>query len=386
MSKITASHIKKIKKYVKNLLRDGIPVDLAFHNYKTTKDNIEIIETLSNKINATDQQRHIAMIATYFLYTGYTQPEVTENYYTESAEIARTYLYENGFGQNDIDAVINCINTRAENTVPSTISEKIFHDMTRAYYGQKKIKSRVEEIWEERNFLKDDKVDYLTKLEDIYNNISNHEYHTTCAKRLYGFKKAKNLVKLQGEIDKSKKSNMLSSNKTAMTMFKTASRNHIDLINIADKKAGIMISINAIVITLMIPILGSYIIDVTKFIVPSIILILTCGTAIILATLATRPQLDDGEASEENIMKGNRSLFYFGNFFNMKKDEYKNAIKSVIVRDITLENSIINDLFDMGQILGIKYKRLRLCYIIFAVGIGLTLISFFVSFFIFPEI
>ena len=165
-------------------------------------------------------------------------------------------------------------------------------------------------------------------------------------------------------------------------MFKTALRNHIDLVHVTDKKAGIMISINAILLTVMIPILSGKFIDVQQFVVPYAILLVTCGVTVILATYATRPQVQNGKVSKSDVQKGKRSLFFFENFWRMPKDEYQEAIKAVIVRDQTFENSVINELYDLGRILGVKYQRLRWCYTAFAIGIGLTLVALGVTYII----
>lgn len=376
--------IKSIKIYCKGIIKDEISQDLIYHGWNATKQNIKTYSKLAEKIKLSESDDFIIQASIYFLYTGFVREEMKP--YEGTLLIAKKYLIEIGVDEETISSILKCINLKVEDRLPTNIIEKVFLDSVYSYYGEKGLKKRIITTWEERNFLRKEKVDLLTSLEKKTSEILNHRYFTQVARKRYDFKKASNLVKLQSHINTEKNKNNLSNNKIAMTMFKTASRNHIDLINIADKKAGIMISINAILMTVMIPILGSYIIDVSRFIIPSTVLILTSGTAVILATLATRPQTDSGDIANDNKHRGEKSLFYFGNFFEMKKEDYRAAVKDVIVRDITLENSIINDLYDIGAVLGMKYKKLRWCYLIFAAGIGLTLISFIISFFIFPEI
>lgn len=384
MDEILKNRIKAVKDYTKQILKNEVSNDLKNHNWSATKSNREVFKQIEKDMNISDHDKATIMTSLYFLYTGYSKAEGKP--YANSVDIAVKYMTNNGYSQQEINEISGCLRTRSEHTEPSTLVEKVFADTINSYYGMKGLKKRIKSTWEERNYLRYEEIDYLTSLEKKLEKIESHEFQTHRGKQLFTFKKMKNIEKLRQYISKKRNKNGLSSNKTAMTMFKTASRNHIDLINIADKKAGIMISINAILLTLMIPILGSYIIDVTRFIVPSIILILTCGIAVILATLATRPQPSDGDVSDKEKIKGEKSLFFFGNFFKMEKEDYKTAVKDVIVRDITLENSIITDLYDMGYVLGIKYNRLRWCYLIFAIGIGLTLVTFIVSFTLFPEI
>ncbi|MFT4536145.1 MAG: hypothetical protein ACJA1A_001426 [Saprospiraceae bacterium] len=359
MSTVSKKELKKVRDYCKVIIEDEISQELICHGWNATKSNIKIYQELSKKIKLTEKEDFVIQVAIYFLYTGFGEEDAKP--YQGSKSIAEDYLRSEDFPHDIVASVRKCIDLKLDGGTPSDITETVFLDTVYSYYGAKKLKKRISTTWEERNFLRKVKVDLLTALEKKNKEIEEHSYNTSVAKKCYDYRKPKNLVKLKSVINKEKNKNNLSSNKTAMTMFKTASRNHIDLINIADKKAGIMISINAILMTVMIPILGSYIIDVSRFVKPSSILILTCGAAVILATMATRPQLSDEEIDKDDKFQGEKSLFYFGNFFEMRKEDYRQAVKDVIVRDITLENSIINDLYDMGAILGIKYKRLRWC-------------------------
>jgi len=385
MATITKVDIKNVKTYCKQLIQEELSQDLIYHGWSATKENISKLRILAKKMNLPAMDLHIAELATYFLNTGFVKEDLKP--YEASLEIAMSYMQSIDLDSETIESVAQCIRLKLdEDRVPNSMAEKVFYDTAYAYFGEGSLKKRISASWSERNFLRKEKVDLLTTLERKVTEMQNHVYYTSAATKTYAYKKSTNLIKLKSSINKEKVDNNLTSNKTAMTMFKTALRNHIDLINIADKKAGIMISINAILMTMMIPILGSYIIDISKFLIPSIILILTCGIAVILATLATRPQLNEGDVERESVLKGEKSLFYFGNFYDMEKADYRTAVKDVIVRDITLENSIINDLYDMGVLLGLKYKRLRWCYLVFACGIALTLITFVISFFAFPVI
>jgi len=176
-------------------------------------------------------------------------------------------------------------------------------------------------------------------------------------------------------IEKSKRENSLLFNKIAMTMIKTSSRNQIDLINIADKRAGIMITVNAILLTLMIPLFASYIFDVSSFIIPMLILIISSGITIVLATLATKP-LNRKSPEMYDLIKGNRSIFYFDNFKDLNKGQFTKTVNDLVVKSSYLENAIYADLYDTGIKLSLKFKRLRWCYSIFAIGIISTIISF----------
>ncbi|MFK7806772.1 MAG: Pycsar system effector family protein [Saprospiraceae bacterium] len=183
--------------------------------------------------------------------------------------------------------------------------------------------------------------------------------------------------------NKKKATNSLNSSKSAQMIFKTALRNHIDLTSIADNKANIMLSINALIITISMPLLAARISDSPQLLIPSAILLLSCMVSIIYATLATRPIATNGITTEKQIEEGKTNLFFFGNFHAMNYDNYKQGVKQVIVDDDKLDDSITRDLFFLGKALGEKFRLLRVCYTVFMIGIVLSVISFSVVVLIF---
>ena len=166
-------------------------------------------------------------------------------------------------------------------------------------------------------------------------------------------------------------------------MFKTALRNHIDLTSIADNKANMMLSINALIITISMPLVASNIDDYQYLAFPTGLLLLTCLLTIIYATLATRPIESKGLTSITSLDEKSSNLFFYGNFFKMPFEDYKKGIKIVIKDDNKLDDSIMSDLYYLGKALGAKFQLLRKCYNVFAIGITLTVIAFVLSFYLY---
>lgn len=166
-------------------------------------------------------------------------------------------------------------------------------------------------------------------------------------------------------------------------MFKTALRNHLDLSNLADNKANIMLSVNALIITIAMPVAASYITQLPYLLVPAIILLCTCLSSMIFATLATRPIKMSGYTTSETIERGDSNLFFFGNFYRMSFNEYQNGMAKVVDNEEQLEGTIMRDLFFLGRSLGRKYQQLRICYNIFMAGIILAVIIFTIAYLIY---
>jgi hypothetical protein len=138
-----------------------------------------------------------------------------------------------------------------------------------------------------------------------------------------------------------------------------------------------MLSINAIIITIAMPLLIRYMGDNGYLIIPMVILMLTCVFSIIFAALATRPMKSDGETDVDKVMdKPSTNLFFFGNFYNISLLDYQRGLKKVIRSSEVLERSAINDLYFLGKALGDKFNLLRICYMIFMVGIALSVLAY----------
>ncbi|MEM1123118.1 MAG: Pycsar system effector family protein, partial [Bacteroidota bacterium] len=200
-------------------------------------------------------------------------------------------------------------------------------------------------------------------------------------------RKLKNLAKAKARVVKEQKAEekrleefSITKNKAALTMFKTALRNHIDLTAIADQKSNIMLSVNALLLTIGLPIFASYLSEKVYLLLPAIIFMATCVVTMVFATLSTRPIKMDGETNLGKIQTGKTNLFFFGNFYKIEQATYHDAIKKVISNKETLDTSIINDLYFLGHSLGDKFRYLRTCYTVFIIGICLSIIAFFISF------
>ena len=184
--------------------------------------------------------------------------------------------------------------------------------------------------------------------------------------------------KKEVKISKPKKVKLLTigSSKNAQTQFKTALRNHIDLSAVADNKANIMLSVNALIITVALPLLLDQIQTNQKLVIPTIILAATGLISMMYATLSTRPIKTFGKTTLQQIQDKKSNLFFYGNYHKMSFDEYEDGMRKVVSDNTILDNSITRDLYYLGRTLGKKFDYLRLCYNIFMYGIVLSVLSF----------
>jgi hypothetical protein len=221
---------------------------------------------------------------------------------------------------------------------------------------------------------------------------TDHQYYTDYAKENWLAKKDKNLRKLikdkKSEKKLAKKEKLKAQFKSEspdrgiQTLYRVTLKNHITLSDIADTKANILLSVNAIIISLalsnLIPKLDNPSND--YLIYPTVIFVFFSVVSMVLAVLATRPNVTSGEFTKEDVANKNVNLLFFGNFHKMALSEYEWAIKEMLKDKDYIYNSLTKDLYFLGIVLNRKYSLLRWTYTIFMIGMILSVIAFAISF------
>ena len=119
-----------------------------------------------------------------------------------------------------------------------------------------------------------------------------------------------------------------------------------------------------------------------RLIIPSLMLLATCLTAIILATLATKPKITEGRFTRDDIEKRSANLLFFGNFYKMKLDDFHWGMMEMIRDKDFLYSSMTKDIYFLGVVLAKKFRFLSYCYSVFMYGMIATVLAFAVSFLI----
>lgn len=166
------------------------------------------------------------------------------------------------------------------------------------------------------------------------------------------------------------------------TMFKTTLQNHNNLSGMVDNKANILLSVNAIIIsvslTTIIPKLDNP--ANAHLILPTLILIVSSAVSITFAILATRPRVTKGSFTRKEVEEKKINLLFFGNFYNMPYEDYNWAMNELMNDKNYLYNSMIKDLYHLGIVLEKKYRLLRTTYNIFMFGIIISVLAFIIAF------
>lgn len=162
--------------------------------------------------------------------------------------------------------------------------------------------------------------------------------------------------------------------KSALNILRTVLRNNIDLTNIADNKANVLLSLNAIMLTFMVPLTVPYFdrIQALGLGVPLIIMALTCLVTIYLAVHVLKP----GKLGTQKIdlQTAKVSPFFFGSAKNMTQNEWLEYSNRVLADQKLTESFISNDFYHISVRLAEKMKMVRSAFNIFIYGMSLSML------------
>jgi len=152
------------------------------------------------------------------------------------------------------------------------------------------------------------------------------------------------------------------------TLFRTLSRNHYNLLKMVDNKAGIIITMNSIIISLLMGILylgtnaekSNFEVYKIRFVISSCILSMT------IAVVSMLPYRYMGKRFRNSKYKG---TLYAQNFSKMTLEEFRTNIHQVMLSGHNLYEEMIDDLYFLGKFIAYKQNLVLVSFIIFLVGL-----------------
>jgi predicted metal-dependent HD superfamily phosphohydrolase len=385
------------KKHVIHLLNEELDSAFVYHNLSHTQQVVVKSKELAEVSDLSDNEKYLLELAAWFHDTGFTKGPKTHE--KESSKIASSFLKEHNCAEDTIQAVIALIMATEVNYQPISELEKLIRDADSSHIGGKNYMDICELLRKEWELTCDKTLSESEWLNENINWLTNkHRFYSDVASAKWDKGKGKNLSKLLKDQKKynqdvaklKQKKDELSFKKSKVelpergieTMFRVALRNHITLSDIADTKANILLSVNAIIISLVLSNLVSKLDNPSNsyLIWPTAIFALSTVISIILSVLATRPNVTGGKFTKEDVANKKVNLLFFGNFHKMKLEEFEWAMEEMMKDRDYLYGSLTKDLYFLGLVLNRKYNLLRLTYTVFAVGIIVSVIAFAVAF------
>lgn len=386
--------IEKTEDFVTELLSKELDPNYLYHNLRHTQRVVKNTKELLEHYVLEDIEKDELILAAWLHDTGYTQGH--ENHEASSCGIAGDYLEKQGCEQKTIKNIRRLIMATQREYEPETLREEIIRDADSSHLGSDSYVETSELLREELSKLG---IAEYTQNEWRDMNIEmfriEHRFYTQYAKDNWQEGKDDNLqsmVKTKQKIKKRAKREEMkaryknkykdqSPERAIQTMYRTSMRNHLKLSDIADTKANILLSVNAIIISLvlanLIPKLDNPSND--YLIYPAAIFVLFSITSMIMSVAATRPNVTGGEFTKEDVKAKKVNLIFFGNFHKMKLSDYEWAMQELLKDQTYIYDTMSKDLYFLGVVLNRKYALLRWTYTIFMIGMVLSVIAFFVA-------
>lgn len=379
----------------------------VYHNIAHTREVVANCMEIGEQTGLSPEQMELLLLAGWFHDLGYVN--TYRGHEEESKAIARQFMTERGIQDSKIEQVMGAIDATKLDQVPRNILENVINDADLYNLGTPEAFDNSEKLREEWAHFLHQEYSEEAWTELNYNFFKESRFYTTFAQEHLNEQKKKNVKKLKKRLKKmsdpnqtiselkaeiSKKDKQMEKMKDKLvqkpdrgieTMFRTTLRNQLTLSAIADNKANILISISSIMISVVFSMLFSKLENNFHLVWPTMILLTVCVTTIVFAVLATRPKVDEGKFAREDIEAKRTNLLFFGNFHNTAMDDYIWGMKEMMNDSDYLYNSMIKDIYFHGKVLAKKFKLLRIAYTLFMIGMSVSVISFGVVLWLYPD-
>jgi len=383
--------------YSEEILTQKIPQEIVFHSLQHTKDVVEASLEIGKNSGLKEEELEILELAAWFHDLGYS--ETIQNHEQVSAQIAMDFLSRHHYDEEKILKVSGCILATKMPQSPKNLMEKSICDADLLHLGKSDFFEKTNLLRDELEKVQGEKIKRKKWMKNNVDFIQTHDFFTDYAKEKYANRKLENLKKIKHQIDtmkedkkaqklqqkveelkeKVKEAKEIKPTRGIETMFRLTSRNHLELSAMADNKANIMISINALILSIIVSLLLRKLEEYPHLTVPALMLTIVCLVTIVFAILATRPNITKGKFTREDIKNKEANLLFFGNFHKMNFQDYTWAMKEMLQDADYLYGSLIKDIYYLGVVLGQKYRLLRITYTIFMFGFVLSVISFVIA-------
>lgn len=385
---------------------------LLYHNLEHTLEVVSAAITISGSYGLTEAERFPIIVAAWFHDVAWVHSG-SQDHEQKSAEIARRFLAGRDVPEELITEVEGCIMATKVPQHPHTLKEQIMADADLFHLGKASFQEKSDLLRQETELLAGERLSGTEWRANSIKFIESHSYFTDFARKELEPQKAEflNALKEKQERKLAKKARVESTETTSTggvipvgdgsiekkkkkkddedrpsrgveTLFRLTSRNHMELSALADNKAGIMISVNSIIISVVLTVLLRKLEDQPHLVIPTLIMLVVNISTIIFAILATRPKIIADNFTAEDIKNRKINMLFFGHFQKLSFEQYSQGIREMLREKDYLYTSLTKDIYYLGLVLGKKYKYLRISYTIFMYGLIASVVAFGIAVFL----
>ncbi|KAA9325003.1 Pycsar system effector family protein [Adhaeribacter soli] len=386
--------LTRTSEFVLKLFHEKLSKKLVYHTYKHTTETVKEARILGEMHQLPPDQMEVLLLAAWLHDTGYV--DTYEGHEENSARIASRFLSELDYPKEKIDQIAHCITGAGTKDGNTELLTNILWDADLSNLGKDSFEANAELLrveWE--IFLNRFYTDYEWAQHQL-DFLQKHAFRTEFGRQRFEAQREKNILQQREklrETSRSQKKEEVKERETLAqpkrgieTMFRSMYQNHMELSAMADNKANMMISLNAIIMSVIITYLGAKTsmlgAQFTKnpiLLVPVGCLLLSTLGSVIFAIMSAQPEVTSFAVKTTKVVPRKVNMLFFGNFTRISLEDFQNSIHEIMREKNTLYNNMITDIYYLGEVLKRKYSLLRVSYTIFMFGLILTVASFIVA-------
>ncbi len=387
--------IKRSLDYVKGVFDEHKDKKLYYHNYEHTVYVTEqALKIMDSESDLTEDERLGIELAAIFHDVAYFKG--SKGHEARSAEMAMEFLKEEGLSSTQKELITQTIEATRMGHQAKSLNERIIQDADLSHLGAENYnETTFNNLYKELNASCGDGEEFTAEAwgQICIRFMKDHQFHTDYAKTHYQDQKMENIERIKDQLsslnekkknkkDKKKNKELAKQEKEKLpekgieTMFRVTLRNHVSLSQIADGKANTLISVNAIIISIVFSAMFPKMDSNPYLIYPGLSLTIFSIGTIIISILSTIPHTTGGMISRKEVLEKKGNLLFFGNFHGMTLDEYEWGIGELMQDKDYLYKSLTRDLYFLGIVLNRKYRLLRYSYYLFVTGLVISVILF----------
>ncbi len=151
------------------------------------------------------------------------------------------------------------------------------------------------------------------------------------------------------------------------TYFRTIFRNHIQMKRMADQKAAIMVSVNALLIGALLTFVSyrNWAQTRPEILLPVVVFIACALASLVYAIVSSRPYERKGE--EDN-------LAFYGTISGLHRHDFTRRMEDALLDPDILYGYLIGDLHGLGREIDRKYGLLKIAYNVFLIGLIVSIL------------
>lgn len=380
--------------FVFKLFKERLSNKLVYHTYKHTTETVNEARLLGEAHNLPPEQMEALLLAAWLHDTGYV--DTYQGHEESSAGIATKFLQEQGYPPEKISQIATCIRESKMGDPSTDLLTHILLDADLASLGKPGFEGTAELLRVEWEIFLNRFYSDLEWAQHQVDFLEKHAFKTGPARQRFEAQREKNIQimreklretsRKQKEIVVKQSETMAQPKRGIETMFRSMYQNHMELSAMADNKANMMISLNAIIMSVIITYLGAKTsmlgAQFTKnpiLLVPVGILLLASLASVIFAILSAQPEVTSFAVKPTKVINRKVNMLFFGNFTKVSLESFQSSIHDIMRDKNMLYNNMITDIYYLGEVLKKKYALLKTSYTIFMIGLILTVASFIIA-------